>query len=103
MSQSREDVVVMEVEEQLLQEGQQLEHAVRRVGVNLSRHTVRPFPPTPAHPPRVRGRTHSMACGVFPRTQATSCAAFSKAKTAAAFVLSRPCSMSGPTTLTHSE
>lgn len=44
MSQRWLDVVLMEEEEELLQEGQQLENTVWSVGINLSKETrVRPF------------------------------------------------------------
>lgn len=101
----------MEEEEELLQVRQHLEHTVWSVGVHLGKdrqrsnihhqnYTINYI--SVLHPFR-QSLTHSMACGVFSLTQRMNCDVFSEMKMAAVFTFSRPCSMSGPTTLTHSE
>lgn len=47
--------------------------------------------------------TQSMACGVFSLIQRMNCVVFSEMTTAADFAFSKPCSIRGPTTRTHSE
>lgn len=81
----------MKEEEQLFQEGPQLENTVWSVGINLSKEKKRVsrlslmFGKTHDS---LHGFTQSMACGVFSRTHKTSWTAASDMTTAAAFAFS---------------
>lgn len=81
----------MEEEEQLFQEGPQLENTVWSVGIHLSKVKKRvsrlSLTSGKTHE-SIRGFTQSMACGVFSRTHRTSWTAVSDMTMAAVFALS---------------
>lgn len=80
----------MKEEEQLFQEGAQLENTVWSVGINLSKEKKRVsrLSLTFGKSQSLHGFTQSMACGVFSRTHRTSWTAVSDMTMAAAFAFS---------------